>query len=141
MILTKQSKVYVVQGDAALLEGLYDDEFLENIGDTSHSPCWTCPQTAEENDLMLIYLMRPISAIVGSARIASEPFMNTDRNSRWFGKKMVVFEDLKMLNSDDFLPLWKMNELFPHWQWTRRPQGAVRVPQEYKDNLLAFLRL
>lgn len=135
------SEIFIVQGRAEHLEILYEEENLENLGHLDYAPCWTCPGTAKPGDLLLFYLMRPLSSIVGTAQVAAEPFVNNDLDSEWFGARMAEYENLTMLAREDYLSLWQMQEFFPAWHWTKRPQGAVKIPDIYKKDLLSFLKI
>lgn len=129
--------LFIVQGRAEMLEGLREDERFGN--DSEFQPCWTCPSTVKRGDGMLIYLMRPVSAIVGHATFSSEPFMNNDFDSEWFGKRMSTFIGLKVFDESEFISLFHLHELFPQWHWATRPQGAVKVPEIYEKEFLKLI--
>lgn len=131
-------QVFIVQGRAEHLSGLYQDEILKG-NNIEYSPCWTCPSQVRKGDTMLIYLMSPISAIVGKAIFSSEPFLMNDLESEWYGWRMATYEKLEILPEENFISRLRLNELFPQWYWTRRPQGATQVPDLYSGNLLDLL--
>ena len=130
--------VFIVQGRAEHLAGLYEDEILQG-NHSDFTPCWTCSSTVTKGDTMLIYLMSPVSAIIGQAVFSSEPFMMNDQDSEWFGYRMATYENLKIMPQENFISLRRLKELFPEWRWTTRPQGAVKVPETYQADLLSFL--
>lgn len=127
-----------------MLEDLRKDEQMETAEDSAwleYESCWTCPSAASRGDTMLIYLMRPISAIIASATFSSEPFTNNDLDSEWFGKRMATYIGIKVFDESEFVSLFRLRELFPEWYWTTRPQGAVKVPEIYEQQFLDLLRL
>lgn len=134
------ARLFIVQGKSTHLESLYEDE--QNPTD-EYDSCWTCPKDVRPNDLMLIYLLSPVSAIVGYARFASEPFINEEIGSEWRGKRMAVYRDLSLLNPENFITLGEMRAYFPDWFWVNRPQGATVVPDgaklQIREPLLTLL--
>lgn len=131
--------IYIVQGRAEMLDGLWEDSRLskEEKVNLGYEQCWTCPVTVKPNDTMLIYLMSPISSIVGQAVFTSNPFRMTDIDSEWYGRNMAKFDELKMWEIR--LSLKKLKELFPQWIWATRPQGATKVPDIYKKEFLSLI--
>lgn len=125
-----------------MLQGLREDQQMETAEDSAwleYQPYWTCPSAVNRGDTMLIYLMRPISAIVATATFTSEPIMNNDFDSEWFGKRMAAYIGLKVFDESEFISLFRLHELFPQWHWTTRPQGAVKVPENYEKEFLELV--
>lgn len=128
-----KENIYIVQGKANLLEGLVT-EAREII---NYEMCWTCPATVKVRDIMLIYLMKPISSVVCRAVFTSTPFIYDDSSSEWKGYRMANYENVQIF--ENFLSLKRLNELFPQWHWTKRPQGAIKVPDIYQVQLFDLL--
>jgi|GEM_PF-6067076 len=125
----EKTQVFIVQGSVSHLKELLIEEMSPD-DDDEYETCWTCPKAVKAGDLMLIYLMAPLSAIVGYAYFTGEPYMNNDSASDWFGKTMAAYDNLTMLDPHDYLGLGEMRLLFPEWHWVHRPQGATVVPDK-----------
>lgn len=134
------SDLYIVQGQAGHLAGL-EREAKANL--SSESPevwSWTCPSTVKKDDLMLVYLLSPISAIVAQAIFSSPAYIESAPESEWFGKSMAYYRHVHLFSR--FISLQELRLIFPEWHWTKRPQGSVRVPDTETLNLKApFLDL
>ena len=140
MMVKNNTQLIIVQGKPSHL----DDLRREAINPGAETDvCWTCPGQVKTGDLMLIYLMSPVSAIVGIALFDSEPFINDDDESDWFGKKMAAYKNLKILKPENYITIKEMRELFPDWFWVFRPQGSVVIPDKpgrrIKQPFLALL--
>lgn len=123
--------LFIVQGSSDHLESL-NEEALNYEPD--FEMCWTCPATVKKGDKMLIYLLAPISAIVGEATFTSDAFQMNDTESEWFGKKMATYDFVKIYQEP--ISLHELRTLFPEWHWTQRPQGAVKIPEKAELNLV-----
>lgn len=133
------SDIYIVQGRAEMLDGLWKDFRLskDEKANLDYEQCWTCPYGVKPDDTMLIYLMSPISSIVGQAVFTSKPFRMTDTDSEWYGRNMATFDELKMWEIR--LSLRRLKELFPNWIWATRPQGATKVPDTFRQDFLSLI--
>lgn len=125
--MTPGKNIFIVQGKPFHLDGLRDE--IDNPSD-EYDPAWTCPATVKENDLMLVYLLAPVSSIVAYGYFDSPAFINDDPESEWFDKRMATYRDLKLLQPENYISLGELRLLFADWFWTTRPQGAVMVPDK-----------
>lgn len=124
------SEIFIVQGSACYLPTLIE----ESISPPENGEMlWTCPRTVRAGDVMLIYLLAPVSAIVARAEFSGDAFVMDDFDSDWFGKPMASYERVRMFAEP--IALHELRLIFPEWHWTHRPQGSVKVPENEKLQL------
>lgn len=127
--------LFIVQGSAGELPEL----LREARADTGYEyqTLWTAPRTAKDGDRIFFYLLAPLSAVVGEARCLSDAFINNDFESHWFGKSMVIYGKLRMFTN--YIGLHELRDIFPEWHWTRRPQGAIKIPSDFEKPFLELI--
>lgn len=130
-----ERELFIVQGSPDHLPELMDE--ARYPPPEENWTLWTTPRTAQPDDLIFFYLLSPLSAIVGYARITSEPFLDNDYESVWFGKSMAYYQEVRIFTN--YVALFELRELFPEWHWTRRPQGSVKIPPHIKKPFLELI--
>lgn len=100
---------------------------------------WTITSKARPGDRVLLYITAPISAIVASATISTEPEKDDEPQSPWRGHYISDIEDIlifiRPITRDD------LRRCFGRWGYWKQPRNSVRVPQQYRDKMYALIRI
>jgi hypothetical protein len=104
---------------------------------TSDGWWWTINRWAIPGDRIIFYLIRPMSAFVASAVVASKPWVVEDRDSDWYGHYGVEVKDVQMLPRH--VALQEARRRFPDWRYLRQPYRSTPIPSEMVGDFLAFL--
>jgi hypothetical protein len=113
---------YTTVSNQEYYEVLFEDA---QTGETS----WTVNRNARAGDRILLYICAPVSAIVATAVVVTEPEKDEDPNSVWFDHWFADMEELRMLPEP--ITRQMLLEKFPDWGYWTQPRNSVRVPEEY----------
>lgn len=98
---------------------------------------WTINKNARSGDTVLLYVCAPVSAIVATAIVSDNPFIDNDINSEFFGSYFAEMENLSLLGEK--LTRHNLREIFPNWGYWKQPRNSVEVPTIYKTELERIL--
>jgi uncharacterized protein YsxB (DUF464 family) len=119
---------YTTVSNAAFYEALREDSAE---GETN----WTINRHARRGDHVIMYVCAPVSAIVATATVATDPEQDDDPASEWFGHYLADMKDLTLLAE----PVTRARLVadFPGWGYWKQPRNSVRVP----ERVLAGLKM
>lgn len=98
---------------------------------------WTSQSEAEPDDMVFFYITAPVSAIVASGHIRSN-WLNEIVNSRYEGRLM---SDILVNNNSLEIPIGKLRELFPEWNWLRYPRQNTQIPHDIAKPFLELVNV
>jgi hypothetical protein len=98
---------------------------------------WSINKNAKVGDQVLLYVCAPISAIVASALISDDVYLDEDINSPWYGTYFAQMNNLKML--DVKITRFQLRQMFPDWGYWKQPRNSVLVQPEYSRQLEKLL--
>lgn len=90
--------------------------------------CWTTHKEAKVGDVVYFYITAPVSGIVAKGIIASEPELNYDLESRWYGYH---FSDINKLQRIKDIPIRDIRRFFPDWAYWRYPRRNSLIPMRF----------
>jgi hypothetical protein len=128
-----QPAVWLCQGDPER----HLDQLKRAVGRKRSGYWWTITKGTRREDRVLFYMIRPMSAFVATGIASSGARRNEDRKSEWYGKYVADVSDIEMLPEP--VPLAKVQEWFPEWDYLRTPRRSARVPGEIAAELLVRL--
>ncbi len=98
---------------------------------------WNIVKSARREDLVVFYMIRPLSAFVATAIVDSEVQACPDESSAWRGQPCVWVRDAGMLPKS--VPLSEAKRRLPEWKFLRQPHRSTEVPRDYVEDFLRLL--
>jgi hypothetical protein len=98
---------------------------------------WSINKNAKVGDCVLLYVCAPVSAIVATAVISDDVYLDEDINSTWFGTWFAQMSELKML--DIKVTRHQLRQAFHDWKYWMQPRNSVLVKPEYLPQLEELL--
>ena len=117
---------FITVSNAEFYEVLLEDS---EQGETN----WTISRHARPGDRMLLYICKPISAVVAVCTVATMPEQIDDPTNEWFGSFMADMQSLQMLKEP--IERTALIERFPTWGYWKQPRNSVRVPEPYVEQI------
>ncbi len=97
---------------------------------------WTVPSKAKPGDILLVYILAPVSSLVASAEVLDVPVPGDEYG--WPGKHMAPIGNIQML--DPYITREELLKNFKGWKWPNSPQSACIVPIEFEKELQKLTR-
>lgn len=99
---------------------------------------WTINSRAQVGDEVLLYICAPVSAIVARATIETEPQIDEDPASPWFGHFLADMHSLIMLAT----PITRKQLIgrFRDWGYWMQPRNSIVVPAYFRKRLELLLK-
>ncbi len=98
---------------------------------------WNIVKSASPEDLVIFYMIRPLSAFVATGIVDSEVESCPDETSRWRDQPCVWVSDVTMLPR--YVPLSEAKRHFPEWKFLKQPHRSTEVPSAYVEDFLRLL--
>src|SRR5689334_16991645 len=81
---------------------------------------WTVEQSAEPDDSLVFYMIRPLSCFVATGVLADKPWLNENRRSKWYGRHIANIKNVWLLSRS--VPISEAKLEFFSWRFLWRPQ-------------------
>lgn len=101
-------------------------ELLTECAESGEDVTWTINSKAKMGDRVLFYLKSPLSSLIASGVVLSNPEKNTDPDDKWEGYYESSIGSLKMLSHP--IHISELRSKFPEWEWLKQPRRSARVP-------------
>lgn len=128
---------FILQGGAE-----HHGWFTHNEQWADYDAFWTVPKSAVIGDIGFVYLLAPLSRIVGKVEIITKPelnignvFSNEIMDGKWCAE--IKFDASYPHHFD--LTLNGMKKLFPDWRWLKMPRGNTRIPEHIIEPFLEMI--
>jgi len=110
-----------------------DYSFIYRLARSGRTAKWSTLKTARPGDRVLLYVQKPISALVATAVVMGYPVKGSPGDYAYRAKlgrfeltpNRVTYEDLK--------------RIFPSWPWLRFPRRGAVVPDRIADRLWSLV--
>lgn len=99
---------------------------------------WTVHSQAQKSDVVLFYLLRPISALVAKGVVSRDAVKITSRRDPWFGHSMAPIGQMELLPRE--ISRGQLRKAFPQWGYWTQPRVSARVPDATVPNLWRLVR-
>lgn len=106
---------------------------LTECADNGEIADWTINSKAKRNDRVLFYLKNPLSSLVASGVVLTDPEKNTKPYDNWYGYYIADIGSIEMLPHP--IHISELRSKFPEWEWLKQPRRSTRVP----DNVVRKL--
>ena len=131
--IKRPGRTWLIYGRDYGYEQLLDDD-LESIS-------WTIHKDAEIGDWVYFYITAPISAIVGSGRVASRPLASHDAEQ--FSSVMPYFANIELYNLfENPLTYYQMYDdpfIYDRWSLVHSQMQSSRGPQQVPYSVLKHM--
>lgn len=99
---------------------------------------WTVHSQAQKGDVVLFYLLRPISALVAKGVLTRDAVKISSRRDAWFGHSMASIGQLELLPRE--ISRGQLRKAFPRWGYWTQPRLSTRVPDATAPYLWRLVR-
>jgi len=98
---------------------------------------WNIKSSARREDMVIFYMIRPLSAFVATGIVDSGVQPCPDETSQWRNQPCVWVRDASMLPRH--VPLSEAKDQFPEWKFLKQPRRSTDVPGIYVEQFLQLL--
>ena len=117
------------------------DKHLEKIEQATQKlgrfDWWNIKKSACKEDIVIFYMIRPMSAFVATGIVDSEVQQCPDKDSQWHDQPCVWVRDVSLLHRH--VPLSKAKKYFSEWKFLKQPRRSTDVPKSYVGQFLRLL--
>ncbi|MFL5329885.1 MAG: protein NO VEIN domain-containing protein [Gemmataceae bacterium] len=104
-----------------------DYNWIQKNAGNGRTTTWSSTKCAMPGDRVLLYIVRPHSALIARATVTRKSWPAKDWPFR------CGIGDLRLMKSP--VTIQELKKQFPRWRWLLMPRGKVTVPHEYEEKL------
>jgi hypothetical protein len=98
---------------------------------------WTIKKSARPEDIVIFYMIRPLTAFVATGVVESEVYRLNDKKSKWYDDPGAYIKNVQMLPR--YVTLAEAKQAFPEWKYLRGLQKSSDVPRNFAKRFLQLL--